>query len=188
MSCGSETLLGSLLSWLNDASLCLAVISSLTPPESFFFFFGARKILFKTIEIESRLLQQRREIGFNTLEAKGGGILSSGISWWWHTTDLWVGDWSMWIGHQRLLTVCVCSVLSDSLWPPWTVAHQAPLSIEFSRQEYWSGLPFPTPEDHPNPGIKLMSFVSLASAGRFCITASPGKHHILIHANKGDFL
>ena len=38
---------------------------------------------------------------------------------------------------------------------PWTVAHQALLSMEFSRQEYWSGLPFPSPGDLPNPGIKL---------------------------------
>ena len=37
---------------------------------------------------------------------------------------------------------------------PWTVARQAPLSMGFSRQEYWSGLPFPSPEDLPNPGIK----------------------------------
>ena len=37
---------------------------------------------------------------------------------------------------------------------PWTVAHQAPPSMEFSRQEYWSGLPFPSPEDLPNPGIE----------------------------------
>jgi len=37
---------------------------------------------------------------------------------------------------------------------PWTVAHQAPLSMEFSRQEYWSGLPFPSPGDLPNPGIE----------------------------------
>ena len=35
-----------------------------------------------------------------------------------------------------------------------TVAHQAPLSLGFSRQEYWSGLPFPLPEDLPNPGVK----------------------------------
>ena len=35
---------------------------------------------------------------------------------------------------------------------PWTVAHQAPLAMEFSRQEYWSGLPFPSPGDLPNPG------------------------------------
>ena len=36
---------------------------------------------------------------------------------------------------------------------PWTVAHQAPLSVGFSRQEYWSGLPFPSPEDIPNPSL-----------------------------------
>ena len=37
---------------------------------------------------------------------------------------------------------------------PWTVAYQAPLSMEFSRQEYWSGLPFPSPGDLPDPGIE----------------------------------
>ena len=37
---------------------------------------------------------------------------------------------------------------------PWTVPHQTPLSMEFSRQEYWSGLPFPSPGDLPNPGIE----------------------------------
>ena len=40
---------------------------------------------------------------------------------------------------------------------PWTVAHQAPLPMEFSRQEYWSGLPFSSPGDLPNPGIKPAS-------------------------------
>ena len=40
---------------------------------------------------------------------------------------------------------------------PWTVAHQAPPSMEFSRQEYWSGLPFPSPGDLPNPGNKPRS-------------------------------
>ena len=43
--------------------------------------------------------------------------------------------------------------MSDSV-APWTVAHQAPLSMEFSRQEYWSGLPFPFPGDLPDPGIE----------------------------------
>ena len=37
---------------------------------------------------------------------------------------------------------------------PWTVAYQAPLSVRFSRQEYWSGLPFPSPGDLPDPGIE----------------------------------
>ena len=40
---------------------------------------------------------------------------------------------------------------------PWTVAYQAPLSMGFSRQEYWSGLPFPSPEDRPDPGIEPRS-------------------------------
>ena len=46
-----------------------------------------------------------------------------------------------------------CSLVSDSA-TPWTVAHQALLSMEFSRQEYWRGLPFPSPGDLPKPGIK----------------------------------
>ena len=53
---------------------------------------------------------------------------------------------------QVNLKVKVCSVVSDSWWPLWTVAHQAPLSMEFSRKEYWRGLPFPPPGDLPNPG------------------------------------
>ena len=48
---------------------------------------------------------------------------------------------------------------------PWTVAHQAPLCREFSRQEYWSGLPFPIPGDLPNPGIKPTSLSSPVLAG-----------------------
>ena len=40
---------------------------------------------------------------------------------------------------------------------PWTVAHEAPLSMGFSRQEYWSGLPFPPPGDLPDPRIELVS-------------------------------
>ena len=46
------------------------------------------------------------------------------------------------------------SVVSNSFATPWTVSLQAPLSVEFSRQEYWSGLPFPLPGDLPEPGIK----------------------------------
>ena len=50
-----------------------------------------------------------------------------------------------------------CSVMSDSLLMPWTVAHQAALSMGFLRQEYWSGLPFPSSGDLPNPEIKPKS-------------------------------
>ena len=47
---------------------------------------------------------------------------------------------------------------------PWTVAHKSPLSMGFSRQEYWSGLPFPTPGDLPNSGIKPRSPASQVSS------------------------
>ena len=55
---------------------------------------------------------------------------------------------------------------------PWSVAHQAPLSVEFSRQEYWSGLPFPSPGYLLNPGIEP---ASSALAGRFFTTEGVGK-------------
>ena len=68
----------------------------------------------------------------------------------------------------------------------WTVAHQAPLSMGFSRQEYWSGLPFPPPGDLLNPGIKLVSCASpesLALVGRILITGPPGKPtYMYIHS------
>ena len=54
--------------------------------------------------------------------------------------------------------------MSDTFATPWTVTHQAPLSMEFPRQEYWSGLPFPTPGDLPGPGLELSS---TALAGGF---------------------
>ena len=55
---------------------------------------------------------------------------------------------------------------------PWTIAYQAPLSMGFSRQEYWSGLPFPSPGDLPDPGIKP---ASPALACGFFTTEPPGK-------------
>ena len=55
---------------------------------------------------------------------------------------------------------------------PWTVAHQAPLSTGFSRQESWGGLPFPTPGDLSSPGIKPLSS---ASANGFFTTEPPGE-------------
>ena len=60
-------------------------------------------------------------------------------------------------------------VMSDFFVIPWTIAHQAPLSMRFPRQEYWSELPF---KDLPNPGIKP---TSPALADRFFSTESPGK-------------
>ena len=70
--------------------------------------------------------------------------------------------------------MCACSVMSNSV-TPWTVAHQAPLSIEFSNQEYWNVFPFLRPGDLPNPGIKPAASMSPALAGGFFTTEPPGK-------------
>ena len=67
------------------------------------------------------------------------------------------------------------SVVSNSLVTPRTVAHQAPLSMGCPRQEYWTGLPFPSPGDLSDPGIEPRS---PALAGRFFTAETPGNPHI----------
>ena len=73
---------------------------------------------------------------------------------------------------------------------PWTVAHQAPLSLGLSWQEYWSGLPFPSPGDPPDPEIELCLWISCGSCvGSGFFTTEPlGKPHILGDATKGKRL
>ena len=70
---------------------------------------------------------------------------------------------------KETLYMCVLSHFScvQLFTTPWTAACQATLSMGFSRQEYWSELPFPTPRDLPNPGIEPVSLVSPVLAGRF---------------------
>ena len=63
---------------------------------------------------------------------------------------------------------------------PWTVACQAPLSMGFSSQEYWSGLSLPLPGDLPHPGTEPTSFASPALAGAFFITVPPWKPHMCV--------
>ena len=74
------------------------------------------------------------------------------------------------------MTMCGCVlshlVVSDSA-TLWTVVPQAPLSMGFSRQEYWSGLPFPPPGDLPDPGIEPKSSMAAALTGRFFTTEPP---------------
>ena len=57
----------------------------------------------------------------------------------------------------------------------WTVVHQAPLSMGFSRQEHWSGLPCPSPEDLPDAGIKPASRWVSCTAGKIFTSEPPGK-------------
>ena len=86
------------------------------------------------------------------------------------------------VRHRRVfvrLFICYVCVLSSVRLSvtPWSVARQAPLSIGFSRQEYWSGLPFPSPGDLPDPGIKPPSpaltggfFGKLSPANKPCFS------------------
>ena len=81
----------------------------------------------------------------------------------------------------------VCSVASDSV-TPWTVAHQASLSMEFSRQGYRSGLPFPPPGDLPDLGIEPMSPASPSLQEDSFTSESQGKPSILSEAPHFHFL
>ena len=74
----------------------------------------------------------------------------------------------IWMGAQSCLTLVTT----------WTVAHQVPLSMGFSRQEYWSGLPFPSPGDLPDPGIEPTSPALQADS---LPPESPGKPHTLLN-------
>ncbi|KAI4549205.1 hypothetical protein MG293_001535 [Ovis ammon polii] len=67
------------------------------------------------------------------------------------------------LAHPYAMRMLSLSAVSDSV-TPWTIAQQAPLSVDFSRQEYWSGLPFPIPGDPPDPGIEAESLASPALA------------------------
>ena len=68
------------------------------------------------------------------------------------------------------------------------VPHQAPLSMEFSRQEYWSRLPFPPPGDLPDPAIEPLSLMSPALAGRFFTTSAPWEALLKSYSNRWSLL
>ena len=70
---------------------------------------------------------------------------------------------------MRLLSL---KAISDSFATPWIVAGQAPLSMGFPRQEYWSGLPFPSPKDLHDSGVGPTSLLSPVSTGRFFTTSA----------------
>ena len=77
--------------------------------------------------------------------------------------------------------MCVCVHTHSHVQPfetPWTATCQASLSMGFSRQEYWSRLPIPTPGDLPNPGIEPVSLASPALVDWFYTTAAPEKPEV----------
>ena len=74
---------------------------------------------------------------------------------------------------SKYLSICVCMRSHSVIWlfaTPWTVAHQVPLSMEFSKQEFWNRLPFPPPGDLPNSGMKPTSPASPELADGFFYT------------------
>ena len=93
----------------------------------------------------------------------------------WTALTMWPGQESF-NPHSDPTRHCLllfsCSGLIDSSENPWAVAHQAPLSVEFPRQEYWSGLLFLSTGDLPDRGIEP---ASPALAGGFFTTEPPGK-------------
>ena len=90
-----------------------------------------------------------------------------------NSTQCYVAAWMG--GEFGRMCVCVCVCVLSRVWlfaTPWTVTHQAPLSMGFSGQEYWSRLPSPSPGDLPNPGIEPTSPASPALAGGFFTTST----------------
>ena len=71
--------------------------------------------------------------------------------------------------------MCTVAQSCATLVTPWTVALQAPVSMGFPRQEYWSGLPFPSPGELPHPGIEHESLAASSLAGGFFTTEPRGK-------------
>ena len=92
-------------------------------------------------------------------------ILSIMLQWWTHVIML------LWLRCFSHVQLC----------DPIDIARQAPLSMGFSRQEYWRGLPCLPPEDLPNPGIKLSSLTSPALAGRSFTSCATWEAHVIIH-------
>ena len=118
-------------------------------------------------------------------------VWASSGSWWWtgkpgvlqfKGSQRVRHDWATEMNWTELMVVGGSVAKSClTLATPWTVACQVPLSLGFSRQEYWSGLPFPSPGDLPNPGVKPKSpSLQADSLG----TELPGKSYIFVYILK----
>ena len=83
--------------------------------------------------------------------------------------------------HIYIYVACLLSRV-QLFATPWTVAHQVPLAMGFPRQEYWSGLPLPSPGDLPEAGIEPTSLVPPALAGRFFTTSATWEAPIYVCA------
>ena len=91
---------------------------------------------------------------------------------------------SLYIYMYICIWLVACSVAQSCPTPVIAWTRQAPLSMGFPKQEYWSGLPFPPPGDLPDPGIELTSLVSPALVGRFFTTEQPMCCAVLSHFSR----
>ena len=120
---------------------------------------------------------------FISIYEKGGTYLEGQ----WLRLGVWV--WSLFgelrscMLHCVAKNLCCCLVVSNSFVTPWTVGHQAPLSMRFSRQEYLSGLPFPSPGDFPDSGLELMSLALQADSLPLSHQESPLHTHTHTHTH-----
>ena len=121
-----------------------------------------------------------------TSKTRGGIAMLSLVNWWFvgsggasslEVTFSGVSFQQSSLGGNIYHCACVFSCVRLFL-TPGTVARQAPLSMGFSRQEHWSGLPFPTPGHHPNLGINPLSLASHALSDGFFTTAPTGKLYV----------
>ena len=105
----------------------------------------------------------------------------------WVISCLFNGSWLLIFWPPRL---CMLSYFShvQLFVILLTIVHQAPLSMWFSRQEYWSGLPFPSPGDIPEPGIEPGSLTSPALAGGFFVTSATWEDSLYLNNNKSSVL
>ena len=92
-----------------------------------------------------------------------------------YVTRTWLSCHMLWLRTLLLLFGCLVAQSCPTLWTLWTVSSQAPLSMGFSRQEYWSGLPYPTLRDLPYPGIELHLLCLLHWQAGSLLLVPPGK-------------
>ena len=102
------------------------------------------------------------------------------FSWVSYSLGLYTISLNLWITCRARARHFSCVLLFVT---PWTVACQAPLSMGFPRQEYWDGLPFPSPEDLPNPGIKPTSpaLVEADGKGQFLVGTMIQKYNFSVY-------
>ena len=149
----------------NSSHLCFGVNSCRNVP-TFSFFLGTRTLAVASSVTLAHLSSRQLELVTWKMIMVGFPPMKSTALFL--TIIIWLQSW-------LLLS---CSFMSNSFETSWTVAHQALLSMGFPKLDYWSGLPFPSLEDLPNPGIEPMP---PTLAGGFPTTEPPGKPKLFSH-------